>query len=212
MPHYLLEPPALWWILGAIGAVLLVHLLWRWREVIVGKLPLLLQQILFPPIIDAGHHTTKRWHTVRDTRLKHSSGRCCICGALGEKTWHLFSIRRRGWRWEVIAARSTSRKPPVHEVLYSWVRKSGQPPKRWLWVMCPTHHAALHAFDKWLFGWWTNGEPRNRFLWLSSLLYRFGWYVAYSVPLLALAVGALWWWQPELVHPYVSQLMTKLTP
>lgn len=180
-----------WWITVALCGLGAVALLW-----LLCRNSLLLQQIVWPPIIEGGHHTSKRWKEVRDARLKRSSGRCVICGAKGEKTWHLFSVQRRGWGWRIIAARSTSRKPPVHETLYAWVRNNSPVPKRYLWIMCPTHHNALHAFDKWLVPW----DKRNRLLPFTSVMYRGGWYSIYLSVLAALGIGALWFFRPDVAR------------
>lgn len=192
-------PPAWsteWWAFVAVCAVVAVVVLW-----LLASHSLLLQQIIWPPLIDGGHYQSKRWKTVRDTRLKQSRhGRCIICGCQGEKTWHLFSVQRRGWGWRIISLRSTARALQVHELVYAYTRHSGSVPKRYLWLMCPTHHAALHNLDKALMGW----DRRNRLLWLTSLVYRSAWYGAYGVVLSAVVLVALLIWRPDVVHHIVS--------
>jgi hypothetical protein len=184
-----------WWIVMSLAPILISIALW-W----LCSRSLLLQQIFWPPIVEGGHHTSKRWSKVKSDRLRNSNGRCAICGCRGDRTWHLFSIERKGWRFRIIAARATSRKPPVHELLYAWLRSNGPVPKRWLWILCTTHHNALHRFDKWLLPW----DRRNRWLWLTSLLYLGGWYVAYLTGLTGIVGTALYFMHPDLLDQVVN--------
>lgn len=184
-----------WWTFVALCVLGAVALLW-----LLARNSLLLQQIVWPPIIEGGHHTSKRWKTVSADRLKHSSGRCVICGCHGDKTWHLFSIERKGWGWRIIALRSTGKKPPIHETIYAWVRTNRPVPKRYLWVMCPTHHQKLHRFDKWLLPW----DRRNRFLWVTSLMFRSYWYALYLCVLGGLGFTGLWWRRPDIARHLVA--------
>lgn len=185
-----------WWVAVAGLTAVGVSVLW-W----LCSHSLLLQQVIWPPIIEGGHHTSKRWTAEKNARYKtNPHSRCVICGCQGEKTWHLFSVRRKGWRWQIIAARSTSKALHLHETLYSYVRGKTHLPRRYGWMMCPTHHSALHAFDKWLLPW----DRRNRFLWFTSLVYLAGWYLLYLVTVGAPAAVALYVFKPELAHRIVG--------
>lgn len=184
-----------WWTVVALCALGVVALLW-----LLCRNSLLLQQIVWPPIIEGGHHTSKRWKTVADTHRKRTSGRCVICGCHGDRTWHLFSVERKGWGFRIISLRSTARKNPVHELIYSWIRTEGRVPRRWLKNMCTTHHTALHRFDKRLFP----NDQRNRWLWLSSWLYFAGWYARYGAVIGVPAIGALWFFRPDVARHLVT--------
>jgi len=190
-----------WWATASLGGLITVAVLW-W----LASRSLLLQQILWPPIIEGGHHTSKRYKAVVDNHRKRTSGRCVICGCHGDRTWHLFSIERRGWGFRIIAGRSTARKNAVHELLYSWVRSDGRVPRRWLKNMCTTHHTALHRFDKRLFP----NDQRNRWLWLSSLLYIGGWWALYGTIAGGLSLAGLWWFRPDLTHRIVTVVASAI--
>lgn len=142
---------------------------------------MLLQTILWPPIVEGGHHVSDRWKRVRNDYFdRHPHARCRVCGCQGEKTWHLFSVQRRGWSWRIIAARSTVKKLHLHELSYVYVRNHRPVPDRWLMPLCPTHHTKLHRFDKRLFPW----DRRNRLLWLTTVLYVYvRWWGLYALVL-----------------------------
>jgi hypothetical protein len=129
-----------------------------------------------PPIDQRGHHVSKQWNAIKsDYRKRHPSMRCRVSGAKGEATVHVLSFRRKGWLPYPMILKVERRPNPLHELTYAYKQHPQLLTDRWLMYLTKAHHERLHRLDKWLFPW----DQRNRFLWLTSLLYVGSWWLLY---------------------------------
>lgn len=164
-----------------VGAGLFVLFVWQ---------PCLLRQIVAPPIIDRGYHTSKQWTQRRDRYwAEHPRARCCVTFRRESRSFTVLSFERGVVLWKPVLFKTRVGKLALHEAVYPSSRRS-HISDFWLFPMTPEAHRKLHQFDRALWPALTLGlwkDRRNRLLWLSTLLYVYGRYA------LVVLVAVVWW-------------------